>query len=59
MKRIEEIDDSQESCGTLWHYIVYQTFQTSPVSDWRSKQVGILGIQRHMSTRILTCIPSF
>ena len=29
MKRIEEIDDSQESCGTLWHYIVYQTFQIS------------------------------
>ena len=29
MKRMEEIDDSQESCGTLWHYIVYQTFQIS------------------------------
>ena len=32
MKRIEvneENKESEESCGTLWHYIVHQTFQIS------------------------------
>ena len=59
IEEIEEAEETEESCGTLWHYIVHQTSQIPLDVQLEVQASRVFGIQQHMNTRILDCIPSF